>query len=104
DPAREDDDVATCIELLANARRATGTGKAEVANYLLRAQQIRAGKPPKVNIVKAFRAALAALRSSPFTGDPPADWLAAKRALRESGEAALQRAARQLDFMVAFQR
>ncbi len=104
DPAREDDDVATCIELFANARRATGTGKAEVANYLLRAQQIRAGKPPKVNIVKAFRAALAVLRSSPFTGDPPADWLTAKRALRESGEAALQRAARQLDFMVAFQR
>lgn len=103
-PAREHDDVATCIELLANARRATGTGKAEIANYLLRAQQIRSGKPPKVNIVKAFRAALAALRSSPFTGDPPADWLTAKRALRESGEAALQRAARQLDFMVAFQR
>ncbi len=104
DPAREDGDVATCIELLANARRATGTGKAEVAALQLRAQQIRAGKPPKVNIVKALRVALAALRSSPFSGDPPADWLSAKRALRESGEAALIRAARQLDFMVAFQR
>lgn len=104
DPTRQDDDVATCIELLASARRATGTGKAEVAALQQRAQQIRAGKPAKVNIVKALRGVLAALRGTPFTGDPPADWLLAKRALRESGEAALVRAARQLDFMVAFQR
>lgn len=104
DPAREDDDVVTCIELLANARRATGTGKAEVASLQQRAQQIRAGKTPKVNIVKALRGVLATLRASRFVGDPPADWLLAKRALRESGEAALIRATRQLDFMVAFQR
>jgi DNA helicase II / ATP-dependent DNA helicase PcrA len=104
DPAREDDDVATCIELLASARRATGTAKAEVATLQQRAQQIRAGKPPKVKIVKALRGVLATLRVSPFAGDPPADWLLAKRALRESGEAALVRAAQQLDFMVAFQR
>ena len=57
-----------------------------------------------MNVVKALRGALAALRASPFAGDPPADWLLVKRALRESGEAALVRAARQLDFMVAFQR
>ncbi|MDH4187631.1 MAG: ATP-binding domain-containing protein, partial [Nitrospira sp.] len=100
----EDQDVAMCLEVLAQARRATGTGKAEVDTLLRQAAQIRAGKPPKINIIKALRTVLNLLRQVGFSGDPAADWLAVKRALRESGQKELVRAAQQLDYLVAFQR
>ena len=102
--SREDDDIANCMELLARAKRASGRGKTEVDTLLRQATEMRAGKSPKVNIVKAFRAILCSLREVGFTGDPAADWLTVKRTLRDSGHKDLLRAAQQLDFLVAFQR
>ena len=102
--SREADDLATCLDLLANSRRATGTGRAETDTLLRHAAELRAGKSMKVNIVKALRTVLQSLRQVGFTGDPAADWLLAKRALRETGQKELLRAVRQLDYLVAFQR
>lgn len=104
DPQRVNDDIATCIDMLAQAKRATGTGKAEVAKLFKRVAEIRSGRSPQVNIVRAFRRTLEFIRQSRFEGNPVADWSLVKRALRDAGEARLARAAQQLDFMVAFQR
>lgn len=97
-------DVATAIELLAQAKRSTGKGRAAVAEMLGRAQQLRSGKVPAVNLVKAIRAVLDILREAKFSGDPAADWGRVKAALRATRQAELVRAAQQLDFMVAFGR
>ncbi|MCO5399750.1 UvrD-helicase domain-containing protein [Ralstonia soli] len=97
-------DIATCMELLATARRATGTGKAAVNKLLEQAAKIRAEKVLTINLVKALRSVMVRIREEGFAGDPAADWLFVKHTLRATGQAELMRAAAQLDFLVAFQR
>lgn len=107
EPKRAEDlesDVATSMELLSAAKRATGSGKAAVDKLLEQAGKIRAGKALTVNIAKALRALLTAIREDGFTGDAAVDWLSIKRKLRESPQEELKRAASQLDYLVAFQR
>jgi DNA helicase-2/ATP-dependent DNA helicase PcrA len=104
DATREREDIATCIELLASAKRATGKGRTEVAKLLQRAGEVRAGTAREVNLIKAIRNLLTSIRSSTLSGDPAADWLFVKRQLRMPDQAELSRAAQQLDFMVAFRR
>lgn len=107
EPKRTDDaelDVATGMELLAAAKRATGTGKVAVDKLLEQALKIRAGKALTINIANALREVIGRIREEGFSGDPAADWLFVKHALRQTGQAELMRAASQLDFLVAFQR
>jgi DNA helicase II / ATP-dependent DNA helicase PcrA len=58
----------------------------------------------RTNLATALRDLLSAFQSSHFSGDPAADWLRVKRALRATGQAELLRVAAQLDYLVAFQR
>lgn len=97
-------DIAYCMDLIAAAKRATGTGKAAVDKLLEQAVKIRAGKVLTINLVRALRSVITRIRDEGFTGDPAVDWLFVKHALRATGQAELARAAVQLDFLVAFQR
>jgi DNA helicase-2/ATP-dependent DNA helicase PcrA len=96
--------VATSMELIAAARRATGQSRAAVAKLCEQAAKIRVGKSNKINIANALRNAILELHLNDFSGDPARDWLTVKGALRNSGQAELERVASQLDFLVAFQR
>lgn len=104
DLARLELDVATSMELIAVARRATGQSKTAVSKLLEQVGKIRAGKVLNINIVKALRGLIARLHIDGFTGDPATDWLTVKHALRATGQAELLRVAAQLDFLVAFRR
>jgi DNA helicase II / ATP-dependent DNA helicase PcrA len=104
DAARQHEDVATCMDLLADARNATGTGKKAVEALQRQAQEVRAGRRSKAAIVQALRDVLTRLSRQGFTGDPSSDWSLVKRTLRDTTHADLVRAAEQLDYMVAFQR
>jgi len=102
--ARQDADVATCMDLLSNARKSTGAGKMEVATMLKQSLDLRAGKVSKAAIVGALRGVLTELHQQGFSGNPAVDWILVKRVLRDSGHKDLLRAVQQLDYMVAFQR
>ncbi len=103
-PANTESDLATCLELIAAAKRSTGKGHTVVAKLFEQAGKIRSGKALTVNIAKAIRALFVHLRSYGFSGDPSKDWISVKQALRNSGQAELESVASQLDFLVAFQR
>lgn len=92
------------MELIAAARLATGQAKAAVGKLLEQAGKIRGGKTLNINIVKELRGLIAGLHIDSFTGDPAADWLTVKHALRATGQYELLRVASQLDFLVAFRR
>ena len=104
DVARLELDVAISMELMADARLATGEAKAAVGKLLEQAAKIRGGKALNINIVKALRGLIAGLQLGCFTGDPAADWLTVKHSLRATGQDELLRVASQLDFLVAFRR
>lgn len=102
--AHIENDVATSIEMIASARRATGQARTEVAKLQAQALKIRGGKALNINIANALRNLIAELTLSGFTGDPAEDWLTVKHALRATQQAELMRVASQLDFLVAFRR
>lgn len=97
-------DVATSMELMAAARRATGKGQKEVAKMMDQAIKIRGGKALNINIANALRNLITGLSLESFSGDPAADWLTIKHALRAANQDELSRVANQLDFLVAFRR
>ena len=99
-----EDDVATCMEMIAAARRATGQARTEVAKLQEQAIKIRSGKALNINIAKSLRSLITELSLSEFTGDPAKDWLTIKQLLRATGQVELGRVANQLDFLVAFRR
>ncbi|WP_413456576.1 3'-5' exonuclease [Herbaspirillum huttiense] len=107
EPKQEDAeslDIATCMELIAAARRSTGGAKAAVDKLMQQATKIRAGKAVNIKLVIALREILAQLRDHGLTGDPAADWLQVKHFLRASGREELIRSALQLDYLVTFRR
>jgi DNA helicase-2/ATP-dependent DNA helicase PcrA len=99
-------DVITSLELLRDAQRckATTTSLATAARYQRWADALKAGKPPKVNLVRALNGLFDAIGREPPQGDPRRDWVRVKRHLRESGEDALTGVANDLDYLVAFNR
>lgn len=97
-------DVATSMEMIASARRATGQARAAIAKLQEQALKIRGGKVLNVNIAKSLRDLITTLALSEFTGDPAEDWLTVKHALRVTEQDELVRVASQLDFLVAFRR
>jgi DNA helicase II / ATP-dependent DNA helicase PcrA len=104
DAPNQNEDVAVCMTLLADARSATGTGKNNVQTLNRQAQEVRAGKKSKAGIVQALRDVMARLGEQGFAGDPGSDWSFVKRALRDTTHADLVRAAEQLEYMVVFRR
>lgn len=103
-PARLEENVATSMEMIAAAKRATGKGAKEVAKLLDQANKIKSGKVLNVNITKALRSVISTLATFKFSGDPAEDWLAVKNALRATSQSELTHVAAQLDFLVAFRR
>jgi len=97
-------DVATSMEMIAAAKRATGKGVKDVAKLLEQASKIRSGKALNINIATALRGLLSKLALSNFSGDPAEDWLAVKHALRATNQDELVHVAAQLEFLVAFRR
>lgn len=102
--AHIENDVATSMEMIASARRATGQARAAIAKLQEQAIKIRGGKVVNVNIAKSLRNLITTLALSGFTGDPAEDWLTVKHALRFTEQDELVRVASQLDFLVAFRR
>jgi DNA helicase-2/ATP-dependent DNA helicase PcrA len=97
-------DVATSMEMIAAAKRATGKGAKEVVKLLEQANKIRSGKALNINLANALRGLISALATSDFSGDPAEDWLTVKHALRATNQGELAHVAAQLDFLVAFRR
>jgi DNA helicase-2/ATP-dependent DNA helicase PcrA len=109
EPKRADrhmEDVAGLLELVGAAFRAKGTGGGRSLRdrCLTYVQRVRAGKMPKVNVVMAAEAAVAAARERFVIGDPRRDWSAVKRIMSQTGERSFEDMASQLDYLVAFAR
>lgn len=95
-------DLATALQLLAAAKRANGLAAAK--QWQLWAAATQAGKAPKAKFVQSVLAVMDELRGQRFSGDPAKDWTRVKIALRAVGDDHLTDAARNLDYLVAFNR
>ncbi len=95
-------DLATALDLLAAAKRAGGLAVAR--QWQEWALKIRAGKLPTAGFVKAVLAVMDDLKEYRFSGDPAKDWNQVKRSLRNAGNEELTGVARNLDYLVAFNR
>jgi DNA helicase-2/ATP-dependent DNA helicase PcrA len=105
EPKRELDrmlDLATALDLLATAKRANGLAAAK--QWQVWALAVQAGKVPKAKFVQAVLGVLDGLRTQSFSGDPAKDWTRVKIALRAAGDAHLTEAAKNLDYLIAFNR
>lgn len=96
------DDLATALELLAAAKRAGGLAAAR--QWQEWAVKVRTRKIPTAGFVQAVMAAMDDLRAQGFTGDPAKDWNQIRRALRGVGNEELTEVAKNLDYLVAFNR
>lgn len=96
------EDIAQGLELLATSKAAAGLAAA--AQWKLWASRVREGREPRAGFVQAVAGVLDAVRQTPLTGDPAKDWSFVKRILRESGDQELLTAAKNLDYLVAFNR
>lgn len=95
-------DLATSLELLANAKRANGLAAAK--QWRIWSLKVREGKVPSATFVQSVLRVMDDLRAQGFTGDPAQDLNRVKRALRDVGDSALTDVARNLDYLVAFNR
>lgn len=95
-------DLATALELLANAKRAGGLAAAN--QWQEWALKVRAGKMPTAGFVKSVLAVMDDLRAQKYSGDPAKDWNQVKRSLRNVGNGELTEVAKNLDYLVAFNR
>jgi len=105
-PLARNADIATFLELLADAHRAKGsiTSLRCAKTLLMWAGKVRDGKPPKVGLVAATGAIFTAISRIGHTGNPSKDWTRIKRELRSSGNELLSAVAAALDYLVAFNR
>lgn len=95
-------DLATALELLATAKRAGGLAAAK--QWQEWAIKIRSGKMPSAGFVKAVLAVMDDLKAQRFSGDPANDWNQVKRSLRNAANEELTGVAKNLDYLVAFNR
>ena len=96
------EDIAIGLELLATSKAAAGLTAA--ARWRLWAARVREGREPRAGFVQAVAGVIDTVRQTPFTGDPARDWSFVKRLLRDSGDQELLTAAKNLDYLVAFNR
>lgn len=100
--ATRGEDIALGLELLATSKAAAGLAAA--AQWRLWATRVRAGRVPRAQFVQAVAGVIDAVRQAAFTGDPARDWTYVKQLLRDSGDPELLTAAKNLDYLVAFNR
>lgn len=95
-------DLATALELLATAKRAAGLATAK--QWQVWALKVRGGKVPTAGFVQSVLGVMDDLLGKKFSGDPARDWNLVKRVLRDSGDENLIEVAKNLDYLVAFNR
>ena len=95
-------DLATALELLGDAKRAAGLVAAK--QWQVWALKVRGGKVPTAKFVQSVLSVMDELREQRFSGDPARDWNCVKRALRKVGDANLTVVAKNLDYLIAFNR
>jgi len=95
-------DLATALELLAASKRAGGMAAAK--QWALWASRVSAGTVPTARFVQSVLLVMDELRGQGFSGDPAKDWSWIKRALRNVGDEDLTAVAKNLDYLVAFNR
>lgn len=95
-------DLAVSLELLAAAKRASGLAIAK--QWQAWALKAQAGKLPAANFVQSLLWVIDEVCELKFTGDPGKDWNHIKRLLRSTGNQNLTDVAKNLDYLVAFNR
>jgi DNA helicase II / ATP-dependent DNA helicase PcrA len=95
-------DLATALELLATSKRAAGLVAAR--QWQVWALKVRGGKVPTAGFVQSVLGVMDDLRGQDFSGDPAKDWNRIKRVLRHVGDGDLNEVAKNLDYLVAFNR
>ena len=106
DPRSKDKDIATLLELIAEAFRAKGTKTAltQSVKCLQYAQRCRSNDLPTFNIVTAASILVESANSRVLTGEPGRDWLSVKQEMRNIGEPSFAEVASSLDYLVGFVR
>jgi DNA helicase-2/ATP-dependent DNA helicase PcrA len=99
-------DVATLLELTADAFRAkaTKTAREQRRKCGLYAASCRQGKVPSYKVASSASALITSAQNRKLSGDPRRDWLTVKQDLRQLGEELFKEIASQLDYLVAFAR
>lgn len=97
-------DVAKCLEYLANLNRAKGSSSAigKASTYFRWAESIRNGKKPHTKLAKAVENLIGARMNLWLVGDPKKDWTQIKDLLRRSNHDELSKRARDLNYLVGF--
>lgn len=95
-------DLANALELLASAKMAAG--RACAAKWQEWANNARLDKVSKAAFVQNILSLIDAVRENSLTGDPAMDWNFVKRELRKTQDKNLLEVARNLDYLVAFNR
>ncbi|WP_215875898.1 UvrD-helicase domain-containing protein [Acidithiobacillus ferruginosus] len=95
-------DLATSLELLAMAKRASGLAVAK--QWQAWALKVRSGNVPTAHLVQSLLSVMDNVRSQGFSGDPGKDWNRIKRLLRDAVGQDLTDVAKNLDYLVAFNR
>lgn len=100
-------DLCAALELLANMERASGTkgGREHAQKFRRWVDEIGQGKKiSSKGLCGSLGTLMAGLSTATFSGDPRADWLIVKDAIRSCSDARLAAVASQLDYLVAFGR
>lgn len=95
-------DLAVALELLATAKKAAGLAAAK--QWQAWALKIHSGKVPTAGFVQAVLGVMDTLRKQAFSGNPAKDWSFVKRELRRTNNQDLNNVAKNLDYLVAFNR
>jgi DNA helicase II / ATP-dependent DNA helicase PcrA len=94
--------LGIALDLLCQSKRANGLA---IANqWQIWSLAAHAGKVPKAELVQRLITVLSELQTDKFSGDPAKDWNLVKRVLRGVGDKNLADVARNLDYLVAFNR
>lgn len=105
EPKREVDrlrDLAIALDLLAASKRASGLAAAK--QWQVWALGTLTGKVPRARFVQSVLGVMDELRTQSFSGDPAKDWTRVMLALRAANNEPLTEVAKNLDYLVAFNR
>ncbi len=100
------EDIINSLEHLATIKRAGGTKTsiAEAGKFLRWAEAVRQGKMPKSNTMTSLDLLIKDTRKLRFIGNPKKDWILAKELLLNSNDNYIKSIAKDLDYLVAFNR
>ena len=104
--SKNQDDIATLLELIGAAFRAKGkdTAREKWIKCSEYANDCRMGSIPTYKIVNAASTLIASACERKFIGDPSRDWLTVKNEMSQIGESSFTEVAASLDYLVAFAR